>query len=125
MLKLKGIDEFEVLRGFMRGLHLDYEAYVELKQPKDLIEALKFAHIYDNIGHRSKGAFIKGKKKEPFSLKMKFFKIEKGHMGVLQKRRSKGQSKARAEGYKGGGSHGMEIARQVSHTHPIFWPTGL
>ena len=40
VLKLKGIDEFQVLRGFMRGLHPDYEAYVE---PKDLAEVLKFA----------------------------------------------------------------------------------
>ena len=29
--KLNGINEFQVLRGFMRGLHLDYEAYVEPK----------------------------------------------------------------------------------------------
>ena len=43
VLKLKEIYELWVLRGFMRGLHPDYEAYVEPKQPKDLVEALKFA----------------------------------------------------------------------------------
>ena len=47
MLKLKGINEFQVLRGFMRGPHLDYGAYVEPKQPKDLVEALKFAQIFE------------------------------------------------------------------------------
>ena len=51
----------------MRGVHVDYEAHVKLKQPKDLVEALKFAQIYDNISHRSKGAFEKGKEKEAFS----------------------------------------------------------
>ena len=31
VLKLKGMNEFQVLRGFMKGLHLDYESYVEPK----------------------------------------------------------------------------------------------
>ena len=43
VLKLKGIDEFQVLRGFMRGLH---------------------------------------PKKEPLSLRRKFFKINKGDIGM-------------------------------------------
>ena len=68
----------------MRGLNPNYEAYVEPKQPKDLAKALKFAQIYDNIGRRSKGVFRKGKEKEPFFLKRKFFKIEKGGTGVSE-----------------------------------------
>ena len=64
VLKLKEIHEFQVFEGFMRGLHLDYEAYVELKQPKDLAEALKFAMIYDDFGRSLKGVFGKGKEKE-------------------------------------------------------------
>ena len=42
-----------------------------------MAEALKFAQIYDNISHRSKGAFGKGKEKDKYSAKRKFFK-EKG-----------------------------------------------
>ena len=47
----------------MRGLHLENEAYVESKQPKNLVEALKFAQIYDDISRRSKKAFGKGKER--------------------------------------------------------------
>ena len=52
VLKLKVIDEFQILKGFMRGIHPDYEAYVEPKQPTDLAKALKFTQIYDDIGHQ-------------------------------------------------------------------------
>ena len=90
VLKLKGINKFQVLRGFMRGLNPNYEVYVEPKQPKDLGEALKFAQIYDNIGCRSKGAFGKGKEKERFSLKRKFFKTKKGDIGVSESFRGQG-----------------------------------
>ena len=31
VLKLKGIDEFQVLRGFIKGFHLDYKVYVKSK----------------------------------------------------------------------------------------------
>ena len=85
VLKLKGIHELHVLRGFMGGLHPDYEAYVEPKQPKDLVVALKFAQIYDDISHTSKGAFGKGKEKDKFSTKRKFFK-EKGGLSESYKR---------------------------------------
>ena len=53
----------------MRGLHPDYEAYVEPKQPKDLAEALRFVQIFDDIGRWSKGGFGKGEEKEKFSTK--------------------------------------------------------
>ena len=62
----------------MRGLQLDYEAYVEPKQPKELVEALKFAQIYDNISCRSKGAFGKAKEKDKFLAKRKLFKEKAG-----------------------------------------------
>ena len=90
VLKLKGIDEFDVLRGFMRGLHSNYEAYVEPKTSKDWAKALQFAQIYDDIGHRSKGVFKKGKEKEPFSLKRKFFKTKKGGTRVSESFRGQG-----------------------------------
>ena len=77
IMKLKGIDEFQILRGFMRDLSPDYEAYVEPKQPKDLAEALKYAQIYDDITRRSKGVSRKGKEKESFGLERKFFKSDK------------------------------------------------
>ena len=48
----------------MRGLHPYYKAYVEPKQPKDFAKALKFAQIYDDIVHRSKGDFGKGGRKK-------------------------------------------------------------
>ena len=79
VLKLKGIDEFQILQGFMRGLQPDYEVYVEPKQPKDLAKVLKFAQIYDDISCRSRGVFGKGKEKDKFSVKRKFFK-EKGQI---------------------------------------------
>ena len=90
VLKLKGIDEFQILRGFMRGLQPDYEACVEPKQPKDLDKTFKFAQIYDDIGHRSKGAFEKSKEKDQFSLKRKFFKAKKGGSGTSESFRGQG-----------------------------------
>ena len=84
----------------MRDLHLNYEAYVESKQPKDLAKTLKFTHIYDNIGHRSKRVFKKGKEKEPFSLKRKFFEIAKGGTRVSESFRG-GQGTLRFRGGQG------------------------
>ena len=74
----------------MRGLNPDYEAFVEPKQPKDLAEALKYAQIYDDIGRRSKEAFGKAKEKEPFTLKRKFFKADKGGLGLSESFRGQG-----------------------------------
>ena len=78
------------MRGFIKGLHPDYEAYVAPKQPKDLAKALKFTQIYDNIGHRLKGAFKKGKEKVSFSLKRKFFNTEKEGTRVSESFRGQG-----------------------------------
>ncbi|KAI5063982.1 hypothetical protein GOP47_0020652 [Adiantum capillus-veneris] len=49
VLKLKGIDEFETLRGFKRGMIDDYLEYVEPLVPKDLSKPIKYVQIYDNI----------------------------------------------------------------------------
>lgn len=87
---LKGIDEFQILRGFMRGLNPDYEVYVETKQPKYLAEALKYVQSYDGITHRSKALYGKGKDKETFSLKWKFFKNEKEGGSVSESFRGQG-----------------------------------
>ena len=74
----------------MRDLNLDYEAYVESKQSKALAEALKFAQIFDDIGCRSKGGFGKGKEKEKFLMKRKFFKENKGGTGLSESYKGQG-----------------------------------
>ena len=89
-MKLKGIDEFQILQGFMRGLYPHYEVYVEPKRPKDLAEALKFAQIFDDIGRRSKGGFGKGKEKEKFLTKRKLFKENKGGAGLSNSYKGQG-----------------------------------
>ena len=74
----------------MRGLHPDYKAYVEPKQPKDLAEALKFTQIFDDIGCQSKGGFGKGKEKEKFLIKRTFFKDNKGGAGLSESYKGQG-----------------------------------
>ena len=75
---------------YMEGISLNQyisnnrEIVLKLKQFDEWVEALKFAKIYDNIGHKSKGAFGKSKEKESFSLKRKFFKREKGDTKVSE-----------------------------------------
>ena len=86
----------------MRGLHPNYEAYVEPKKPKDLAEALKFAQIFDDIGRQTKGVFGKGKEKEKFSTKRKFFKENKGGAGS-------------SESYKGQGGRWRKKLRTGKH----------
>ena len=74
----------------MRGLNPNYGAYVEPKQPKYLVEDLKYAHIYTDITHRSKLVFGKGKDKETFNLKRKFFKNDKERGGASESFRRQG-----------------------------------
>ena len=74
----------------MRGLHAYYKAYVEPKQPKDLAKALKFVQIFDDIGRWWKGGFGKGKEKENFSTKRKFFKENKGGAGLSESYKGQG-----------------------------------
>ena len=51
---------------------------------------IKFAQIYDDIGRRSKGGFGKGKEKEKFSMKRKFFKENKGGAGLSESYKGQG-----------------------------------
>ena len=46
ILKLDGLDDFQQVRGFLRGLNPDIQRNVESKDPKTLEEAIKQAHIY-------------------------------------------------------------------------------
>ena len=75
----------------MRGLNPNYEAYIELKQPKYLAKALKYAKIYDDITHRSKAMSRKGKDKEMVILKRKLFKNDKGVRGASDSFRGQGK----------------------------------
>ena len=72
---------------------LPHNSWIEpplLEKPFGRSFSLKFAQICDNIGRRSKGAFKKGKEKELFSLKRKFFKLEKGGTWVSESFRGQG-----------------------------------
>ena len=48
ILKLEGLDDFQKVCGFIRGLHKDYQAKVRTQYPKTLEEAIKSAHIFDD-----------------------------------------------------------------------------
>ena len=48
ILKLEGLDDFQKVRGFIRGLHKDYQAKVRTQYPKTLEEAIKSAQIFDD-----------------------------------------------------------------------------
>ena len=52
VLKSKGIDEFQTLRGFKRGLTNEYLEYTEPLHPRDLSEAIKYVQIFDDIKRR-------------------------------------------------------------------------
>ena len=81
VLKLKGIDEFQTLRGFKRGLTNEYLEYIEPLQPRDLSEAIKYAQIYDDIKRR--GARDGAGRAESRDQKGSSFK-RKGFRGVKQ-----------------------------------------
>ena len=48
ILKLEGLDDFQKIRGFIRGLNEDYKTKVKTQYPKTLEEAIKAAQIYDD-----------------------------------------------------------------------------
>ena len=58
ILKLDGLDEFQKIRGFIRGLKEEYQAKVKTQYPKTLDDAIKDAQIFDDIHGKSstKGA---------------------------------------------------------------------
>ena len=54
VLKLKDIDEFQKIMGFVRGLKYTYKVKVRSNSPKTFEEAIKFAQIYDDTTGKSK-----------------------------------------------------------------------
>ena len=52
-LKLKGLDDFQRTRGFIRGLNNEYKAKVKTRYPKILEEAIKSAQIFDDTLKKS------------------------------------------------------------------------
>ena len=74
--------------------------YVEPKQPKDLAKALKFAQIYDDISCRSRGVFGKGKEKDKFLAKRKFFKEKGGLSESFKGQGGRWKKKPRPEKFK-------------------------
>ena len=65
-----------------------------------MAEALKFAQIYDDINRRSRGVFGKGKKKEKFSTKRKFFKEKGGLSESFKGQGGRWKKKPRPEKFK-------------------------
>lgn len=106
VLKLKGIDAFQTLRGFKRGLKDDYLEYVEPLQPKDLAEAIQYAQIFDDIKRRSArggSSRAESSEKRRSCLKRKGFRSEKqgdktdqeGHGGHWSKKPRPSRKKKR------------------------------
>ena len=52
---MPNLNEFHALRGFLCGLHPDYEEYVRPKNPRTLDEAVELAQIYDDVQRKKKG----------------------------------------------------------------------
>ena len=52
ILKLEGLDDFQKIRGFIRGLNDDYMTKVKTQYPKTLEEAIKEAQIYDDLSDK-------------------------------------------------------------------------
>ena len=48
ILKLDGLDDFQKVRGFIRGLDNEYKAKVKTQYPKTLEEAIQSAQIFDD-----------------------------------------------------------------------------
>ena len=73
ILKLEGLDDFQKVRGFIRGLHRDYKAKVKTQYPKTLEDAIKDAQIYDDTNEKTIHTFaqektnVHKKRKAPFA----------------------------------------------------------
>ena len=52
-LKLECLDDFQRVRGFIRGLNNEYKAKVKTQYPKTLEEAIKSAQIFDDTLEKS------------------------------------------------------------------------
>ena len=49
---MDGLDDFQKVRGFIRGLDNEYKAKVKTQYPKTLEEAIKSAHIFDDMSDK-------------------------------------------------------------------------
>ena len=61
ILKLDGLDNFQKVRGFIRGLNKEYKAKVKSQYPKTLEQAIKDAQVYDNNIDKPSHAHAQGK----------------------------------------------------------------
>lgn len=57
ILKLEGLDDFQKVRGFIRGLNEEYQAKVKTQYLETLEDAIKSAQIYDD----TTGKGVRGK----------------------------------------------------------------
>ena len=55
-LKLKGLNDFQCVRGFIRGLNNKYKVKIKTQYPKMLEEAIKSAQIFDDTLEKSHAA---------------------------------------------------------------------
>ena len=56
-----GLDNFQKVRGFIRGLNKDYKAKVKSQYPKTLEQAIKDAHVYDDNTDKPSHVHAQGK----------------------------------------------------------------
>ena len=61
ILKLEGLDEYQKVRGFIRGLHADYKAKVKTQYPKTLEAAIQDAQVFDDTSEKHPHAFAQNK----------------------------------------------------------------
>ena len=95
ILKLEGLDDFQKVRGFLRGLNDEYKTKVKTEYPKTLEDAIKSAQIfYDSLDKASSvpawgksashvHAFKTGKRKIDTNSKEDVSKKPKGFRGPL------------------------------------------
>ncbi len=70
ILKLDGLDDFQKVRGFLRGLDKEYRTKVKTQNPQTLEAAIKSAQIFDDLSEkRSAAKSTWGSKTSPISFK--------------------------------------------------------
>ena len=61
ILKLDGLDNFQKVRRFFRGLNKDYKSKLKSQYPKTLEQAIKDAQVYDDNTNKPSHAHAQGK----------------------------------------------------------------
>ena len=61
ILELDGLDNFQKVHRFIRGLNKDYKAKMKSQYPKTLEQAIKDAQAYDNNTDKPSHAHAQGK----------------------------------------------------------------